>query len=794
MSEEANGIVNGQEHMSISLQQMPKVLELYLEITQYPILAQKIRERMRQEVFSRGVISPLLFEQEAREKAVLSQKREGLVDPLVEEPPEIWAERVKQIRDHLTDFYFAYNLPHELFRSIVQSLVGERAPSQEFVISFNPELAPWDILFAQADQYKEAPPEKQNAIRPHLQEIIVVLIKSMISDQLRFVGIAKELFSVDDLKEIRRRRIGRGKIGGKAAGMMLAWKALQRSDGDLLDVSDKIVIPDSYFIGSDVFYDYHSLNRLFDFINQKYKSKEEIEAEYPKVRELYAQGRFPPDIYESLSQLLLRIGKTPLIVRSSSLLEDNYETSFAGKYESFFCPNQGTQEENLASLLHAITQVYASVVSPDALFYRRRMGLIDYDERMAILIQKVQGALYGPYFFPTLAGVGFSRNPFRWNPRIRREDGFLRLVWGLGTRAVDRLDNDYPRMLALSHPQLRPESGAKEIRKYSQHLVDVIDLRDNSFKTLPIASLLGEDYPALHYLVSMDSGDYVQPVFSLGSRFDPKQAVLTFDNLLRNSDFVPLMKAILKRLERAYGKPVDIEFTVDILPGYPKPDFMVHLLQCRPQSNREEERNLQLPTDIPRERTLFTANKLVPQGRVSGIRYIVYVDPDCYSSARDYATKLEMARLVGRLNRRLEGERFILMGPGRWGSANVDLGVKVTYADIYNTRMLIEMTSGKDGAFPEASYGTHFFQDLVEAEIHPLILYPEDRTVFFNRDFFANAANVLGDLLPADQGYADLIKVIDVSASSGGKLLEVIMNGEQEMALGYLTSTPSGKA
>jgi hypothetical protein len=221
---------------------------------------------------------------------------------------------------------------------------------------------------------------------------------------------------------------------------------------------------------------------------------------------------------------------------------------------------------------------------------------------------------------------------------------------------------------------------------------------------------------------------------------------------------------------------------------------MVHLLQCRPQSNREEERNLQLPTDIPRERTLFTANKLVPQGRVSGIRYIVYVDPDCYSSARDYATKLEMARLVGRLNRRLEGERFILMGPGRWGSANVDLGVKVTYADIYNTRMLIEMTSGKDGAFPEASYGTHFFQDLVEAEIHPLILYPEDRTVFFNRDFFANAANVLGDLLPADQGYADLIKVIDVSASSGGKLLEVIMNGEQEMALGYLTSTPPGKA
>lgn len=771
--------------MQIDPHYMPKVLQLYLEITQYPILADAIRERMRQEIFARGVISPEAFEREVREKAAQSQRREGIVDPLAEEPPEVWQTRLKLIRDQVTDFYFAYNLPHELFEQIVQSLIRERSPSQEVVISFNPELAPWDILFAQADQYANAPPEKQEIVKPHLREIIVVLIKSMISDQLRFVGLAKELFTIEDLKEIRRRRFGRGKIGGKSAGMLLAWKGLQQLDEEWgPDLRQRVVIPDSHFIGADVFYDFHSLNKLFDFINQKYKSSEEIAADYPRAQELYAQGRFPPDIWQNLKTFMAEVGKTPLIVRSSSLLEDNFETSFAGKYESFFLPNQGTPEENLLALRHAITQVYASVVSPDALSYRRRMGLIDYDERMAILLQKVQGTQYKHYFFPALAGVGFSHNPFRWNPRIRREDGFLRLVWGLGTRAVERIANDYPRMVALSHPHLRPETGAQEIRKYSQHYVDVIDLQENAFKSLPISQVLSLDYPGLSYLVSVDAGDYIQPAFSLGS-VSPAEMVLTFDNLLQHTDFVPLMKALLQKLERVYGLAVDIEFTVDIVPGYPAPDFLVHLLQCRPQSGYAEQRKLQIPTDVPEEDKLFSAHKLVPQGCVSGIRYVVCVDWQAYAQVPDQTLKLELARVVGRLNKRLEGERFVFMGPGRWGSTNPDLGVKVTYADIYNARMLIEIASSQAGAGPEASYGTHFFQDLVEAEIYPLILDLDDRRTIFT-PFFREAPNVLAELSPEDAQYAEYIKVIDIPAVTGGKRLEVVMNSEEEEALGYL--------
>lgn len=821
---------------SIDPHKMPKVLALYLKITQYPILGRRIRERMRQEIFSRGIISPQVFEEEVREKAVLSQKREGLYDPLDQEAPEIWEERLRWTREHLTDFYFAYNLPHELFEEIVQDIIAERAPHPEDVIlPFNPEIAPWAVLFAQGEEFESYPPEKRAKVQHHLQEIIVVLIKSMISDQLSFVGIAKEWFTIADLKEIRRRRIGRGKIGGKAAGLMLAWKILQQensepdddelvlsrspersrrgSEGSVegMDIKSHLVIPDSYFIGADVFYDFLSLNRLHDTLNQKYKTQEKIEADYPAIREAYIGGRFPDEVVYGLRELLKEVGDAPLIVRSSSLLEDNFGTSFAGKYDSFFCPNQGTPEENLEALTLAISKVYASVPGPVPILYRQHMGLVDYDERMAVLIQKVQGTQCCNFFFPALAGVGFSFNPFRWNPGIRQEDGFLRIVWGLGTRAVERVANDYPRMVALSHPQLRPEAGAEEIKRYSQHFIDLIDLADNQLKTLPISEVLSVDYPAVRFLASVDKGDYLQPMFSQSRDIDPQKMVLTFDYLLKDTTLVPLMKAILKKLERRYGWPVDIEFTVDIgsepfdpstglragsaQGKYPQPSLMVHLVQCRPQSSHESDWrqasfDFNEAQSIPEEDIIFSANKLVPHGLVPQIRYVVYVDPEKYDRIPDPTTKLQLARVVGHINQRLEGQRFILMGPGRWGSSNIDLGLKVTYADIHNTSVLAEIALSRGDGTPELSYGTHFFQNLVEARIYPLPLYPHQNDVVFNTAFFQESPNLLKDLIPSDGKYAEYIKIIDVPATSDGRYLEVVMDSEKGKALGYLKRYP----
>jgi hypothetical protein len=769
---------------------MPKVLELHLEISRYPILAKRIRERMREKLFARHVIAPDLFEQEVREKAVRSQYLEGLEYPYEQEAPEIWLQRVQQIRDDLTDFYFAYNLPHDLFVDIVRSVLQDRKPDKEVILTFNPELAPWDLLFAKAEEYESYPFEERAKVKHHLQEIIVVLIKGMISDQLAFVGIAKNFFTIADLKEIRQRRIGRGKIGGKAAGMLLAHKMLQRAqEEDEIELTHPITIPDSYYIGSDVYYEFHELNDLHDFQNQKYKTHEEIIAEYPKGLKAFTKGRFPEQVLDRLGALLAAVGKAPLIVRSSSLLEDNFGSSFAGKYDSYFCPNQGTFEENLLELSNAIKCIYASVTNPNALLYRRQKGLIDYDERMGVLIQNVEGQRFGHYLFPSIAGVAFSRNPFRWNRKIRREDGFLRIVWGLGTRAVDRVANDYPRMVALSHPQLRPERTAREIRKYSQHNVDLIDLAANQMKTLPVAEVISARYPGVRLLATQDRGDFMQPIFALGGDLDPKTLVLTFDGLVKDAAFTADMKTVLQTLERYYQFPIDVEFAVDIVTDRPRPEYCFHLLQCRPLSSQEWGEKLELPTDVPEADKLFSANKLVPQGFVSNIDYIVYVDPEAYARIPERSDKLEIGRVIGRLNKRLENERFILMGPGRWGGSNIDLGVKVTYADIYNTRVLVEIAMGVGGETPECSYGTHFFQDLVESSIYPLPLYPNDEGVNFNRAFLETAQNVLSELLPNDGSYAKYVKVIDVRAASGGNFLEIVMDGEQEMALAYLTTT-----
>lgn len=757
----------------------PKILAIHLQIAQYPILARQIRRRMRDELYRRGVITPTRLEQEVEEKAVLSQQREGLTNPLVEEDARQWEQRLEQIRDHLTDFYFAYNLPLDLFHQIVEELLAERRSGRsEVALAFNPELAPPDLLLRQAEQYEALPAEQRAGVSHHLEEIIVVLTKTMISDQLSFVRVAKGWFTAADFKFIQAQCIGTGKIGGKAGGMLLAWKILKTATPQ---VAECVTLPRSYFIGADVFYEFLALNGL-EHINQKYKSIEQIREEYPQIQKDYVRGRFPEEIADRLREILREAGKTPLIVRSSSLLEDNVGAAFAGKYASFFCPNQGTPKENLRDLTVAIRRVYASVYSPDALIYRRRMGLLDYDERMAILLQEVQGETYRNYFFPALAGVGFSYSPIVWNPRLRREEGFVRLVLGLGTRAIERVADEYPRLITLSHPLLRPETSPADIRNYSQHFVDLIDLENNIFATLPVRQVLDLDYPPLRWVVSVDQGDTILPLFSFGPQVSPDRLVLTFDNLLQRSGLVPLLKSVLSTLAQHYQTPVDVEFAFTLIPDSTQPRLTFHLLQCRPQNNLRSSAAASIPADLSLGDKFFLATRMVPQGQVSQVEYIIYVDPVIYGHVADPARRTEVARVVGRLNKVLEGHNFILMGPGRWGSSNIALGVPVAYADIYNARALVELVGREQGFTLEPSYGTHFFQNLVESQIYPLALYPDEPGDFLNRAFVEAASNHLATVLPEDATYSDCLKVIHVPAEREGRYLEILMDGEQALA------------
>lgn len=764
-----------------------RLLSLTLALSQYPLLAPRIRSRMRKELFTRGIIEQRNFESQVREEAIQTQKLEGIADPYNMEAADQWELRKAILREQLTDLIFSRHLPFELLETLISEVLKERGvPSEHMHLAINPELAPLDLVFEQALTIENMPESSRAKQIARLEESKVVLIRNLISDQLRYINIAKEWLTISDLAEIRRRKIGAGRIGGKAAGIILAQHIL-KNNPELSEVPC-ITMPESFYIGSDELYTFMAVNNLISWNDQKYKAEEEMRADYPCIEEEFRKGTFPPDILDQLQTMLIKIGNQPLIVRSSSLLEDNFGTAFAGKYESIFCPNQGTLKENLTALSQAIAQIYASILNPNALLYRRSKGLLDYDERMAVLVQFVEGERFGDYLMPHAAGVAFSRNLYRWAPQIRAEDGFVRLVWGLGTRAVDRVGNDYPRLVALSHPLLRPSNDPYAVRRYSQQYVDLLDLHRNSFLTLPVHDVLNADYPQLRYIAQMDEDGYFETLRS-SLVPDPRKLVLTFDELLQRTPFAERMKTILRSLETAYHSPVDVEFALTVNDRSPaKTNLKIAVLQCRPQSHLAETDVDNFPTDLKEKDILFSSEFMVPQGMISSVDLIVYVAPDGYFALASNAERSQLARAVGKINNALKGENFIAIGPGRWGSSNPDLGVPIAYGDIYHARALVELAGENCGLPPEPSLGTHFFQDLLESQIYPLALQLDDAHTFFNRRLLETSPNHLAELAPDLTVFENALRIIRIADIAPGKTLRILMHDEAGKALGFFCS------
>ena len=764
-----------------------RLMSISLAIGQYPILSDRIRNRMREELFKHNIINRKDFENAIREKAIQSQEREGLIDPTSEEPMEMWERRKERIREQYTDLLFSQHLSFDLFQKIVTEVLDERGlPVTDLGLDFNPELAPQEVVFEHAWNIMHLPKAEQSKYAHNLEECKVVLIRTLISDQLRYVNIAKRWFTVDDLAEIRKRKIGAGRIGGKAAGMLLAHRILSEElDKEAADCLHK---PEYYFIGSNEQYAFMSMNNLEKWNNQKYKKEEEMRADYPQVLHEFEEGEFSGDILERLSALLEEVGDKPLIVRSSSLLEDSFGTSFDGKYESIFLPNQGTLKENLARLTRAIAHVYGTTLNPDALLYRRHKGLQDYDERMAVLIMRVEGKAHGDYFYPDVAGVAFSRNLYRWAPQIKREEGFVRLVWGLGTRAVDRVDNDYPRIIALSHPLLRPNTNPQAIQRLSQQYIDLIDLKKNEFRSMPVHQVINGNYAPLRYLGQLFEEGYFSNLKTRLLEKDKEKVVLTFDELIRRTPFAERLKHLLMILERSYQNPVDVEFTLELAcekEGEAQTRFSI--LQCRPQSQLAETQGAEVPGFLAEKDIVFSTHFIVPQGVIQNVEYVVFIPPEPFF-LMPVDERFELARTIGKLNEALAGKSFLFVGPGRWGSTNADLGVPVNYSDLCHTRALVEL-AGKDiGPAPEPSLGTHFFQDLIEAQIFPLAIMLDDERNVFQNTFFYHLPNHLGDFLPDTEELEARLRVLKVDDYRKKHTLKVVMDAEKGLAIGFISS------
>ena len=681
------------------------------------------------------------------------------------------------------------NIPDDELLSLIQKWIQEDKLS--FLVQVvNRNLSLSEVADAVRRFYHTASSRGDDLLSPSKKGIVVSLIRRFLSDQLKFLNVAKHFINITDFYELLNTIIftteSHGKLGGKSAGMYLAARIIEshKEDGN---GHMTLKIPKTWYITSDMLLHFMHYNNLDEIVEQKYKEIDQVRFEFPHIVHTFKNSHFPSEIVKGLSVALDDFGEKPLIVRSSSLLEDRMGAAFSGKYRSVFIANQGSKQKRLEALLDAIAEVYASTFGPDPIEYRAEKGLIDFGEEMGIMIQEVVGTQVGDYFMPVFAGVAFSRNEFRWSPRIRREDGLVRMVPGLGTRAVDRLSDDYPVMFAPGQPGLRVNVSVDDILRYAPRYIDVINLKRNTFETVETRTLLkrfGYEFPNVNRIVSIHDSGHIRKPLGMQIDFDEDDLIVTFDGLLTDSPFISQIHSVLQLLEKTMGVPVDIEFAHD--------GKDLYLLQCRPQSHTDSSKAALIPKDVPEEQVVFTAKRYVSNGRVPDITHIVYVDPDKYSEITSREELIEVGRAVGKLNKLLPKRQFILIGPGRWGSrGDIKLGVAVTYSDINNTAMLIEVARKKGNYTPDLSFGTHFFQDLVEARIRYLPLYPDDPGIIFNERFLHSSTNILCQVLPDCERLIDTISLIDVPSTTNGHVLRVLMNADLDEAIALLSPRSS---
>jgi hypothetical protein len=620
-------------------------------------------------------------------------------------------------------------------------------------VSAKRNLDYWDRLFMEAGQLL-----KENTNPQQIKTTIDMLSGIMVTKNKQIQDLVVKYFSLEELLAIKSRLIGTGFIGGKTAGMLLARKML--SESTQLDWKNLEELHDSFYIGSDIFYSYIVQNKWWK-LRMMQKTEEGYISIAAILRNKMLHGAFSQDIMESFQQIVEYFGSSPIIIRSSSLLEDGFGNAFAGKYESIFLASQGSPEQRYIEFADAVRQVYASTMSEDALVYRKQRGLDKMDEQMALLVQRVSGSQRGNVFFPDVAGVGLSYNTYVWNEKIKPESGILRLVCGLGTRAVNRVDGDYPVMAAISEPLIRPYSDKGNEKRFSQHNIDLISAGKNRLDTMPFEDIVESQlYKHIEKIGTRDPESEQEALQVLGIK--RQYWTVTFKELLRDNIFLQSFKSILETLEKGYDYPVEIEFTVNFTE---KGFIRINLLQCRPLQRYSAAEGVDMPERIDSKDILFSSKGHFLGGNISQkIDKVIYIEPKNYI-ALCQSDKYDIARDIGKINNSIKDnqkESVLLIGPGRWGTSTPSLGVPVSFSEINNVRVMAEAAFPQGHLMPELSFGTHFFQDLVETGIFYIALFPDKKDVFFNEKWFDRLKNISSDILQRTDKSSACIRVYDL--------------------------------
>ena len=571
-------------------------------------------------------------------------------------------------------------------------------------------------------------------------------------------AMVKKNFTTEDYFAVRDHMIGTGMIGGKSCGMLLARAIIRNREPEIADYLEP---HDSFYVGSDLYYTYIVDNGLWDL-----RIKQRTDEGYFTLAEEFAdkikEGVFSPLMREQFLRIIEYYGQDPYIIRSSSILEDGFGNAFAGKYESVFCVNRGTSEERLEEFENAIKTVYASSMSMSALDYRKRRGLDKRDEQMALLIQRVSGSYYGSYYMPCAAGVGYSFSPYRVMKDSDPTAGMLRLVMGLGTSAVDRTEGSYPRIVNLDMPEKSSYSSSADKHKFSQGKAEVINMSSHQLEKLTY-QILEPDIP--RYLENVLLEHDYEAESRLREMGRPRQIkFISCKGLVANKQLMEHMRKMLRAIQDEYDYPVDTEFTINISDNG---DYSIDLLQCRPLQIQKTSSGTVIPEGISEDKILLESkSSSMGLSKASELDVIVYVDPVKYYNM-PYKDKPAVARLIGRLNWHYRdlGKHMMLIVPGRVGTSSPELGVPTSFADISAFEIICETEETQAGYNPELSYGSHIFQDLVEAEILYTAVFHNPKTIHFHPDKLAFSPDLIGEF-SEETDLKGIVHVFDVSGRS----------------------------
>ena len=596
----------------------------------------------------------------------------------------------------------------------------------------------------------------------------------MMSRDERMRLMIKKHFKPQDYFAVRKRMIGTGMIGGKATGMLLARKIIENK---CPEIYKKFEPHDSFYIGSDVFYSFIVENKFWD-LRIRQRSEEEYFSLADEFAERLHTGKFSREMEEQLVKLLEYYGQDPIIVRSSSILEDGFGNAFAGKYESVFCSNSGDMNQRLEELENAIRTVYASTMSKSALDYRSRRGLQKRDEQMALLVMRVSGSYYGEFYMPCVAGVGYSFSPYRFMDDLDPNAGMLRLVMGLGTSAVDRTEGSYPRLVSLDKPKAQPMRDSVEKHQHSQRKMELMNRTSRKLEQVDPDKVK----PFLPYLMKrlLFEHDYItERMFRERGQARDIEFVSCL-GIVEKETLMEQMRKILSTIQKEYDYPVDTEFTINLSEDG---DYVINLLQCRPLQVYQDAEELEMPEDVEEGKILFACRgSSMGLSRLEKLDMIVSIDPVLYYNM-PFKDKYRVGKALGAVNWSMRGKnkKMLLLTPGRIGTSSPELGVPALFSDISEFECICEIADSRAGYNPELSYGSHFFQDLVEAGILYNALFENEKTLAFHPDLLSGLPNLLLEFDPKSEDLTEIIRVYDVS----GMDLRICNDMKKERILCY---------